>query len=135
MKNTKNIPTESSMSPQELLKERQRLHDLIQKRSEVALKGVEKMSKHPLSLEQVRAQAKAMNERYPNEKTINKRAIQLYYQSKYGVDISPLPRIAKQPIYTAYLEHVHLSQEELIEIFKKYNISIPKNKVAVNESD
>lgn len=49
------------MSPEELLKEQQRLHDLIQRKNEIALQGVAEMQKNPFSLEQKREQANEMN--------------------------------------------------------------------------
>jgi ATP phosphoribosyltransferase regulatory subunit HisZ len=54
----------SKSSPEELKAERQRLHDLIQKRSKDALKAAEEMSKHPLSSEQKDKQREAMNEQF-----------------------------------------------------------------------
>lgn len=46
------------MSPEELNAESLRLRDLIDKGSEAELRGVEEMSKHPLSLEQMREQVR-----------------------------------------------------------------------------
>lgn len=63
MENSKHIPYNPSViSPEEYEKERQRLRDLIQKRSEGASQGVAEMLKHPYSLEQMIEQEKRMDE-------------------------------------------------------------------------
>lgn len=48
--------SKSKMSPEELEAESLRFHALREKRKEEGLKAVAEMSKHPLSLEQMRAQ-------------------------------------------------------------------------------
>ena len=54
----------SKHSPEELKAERQRLHDLIQKRSKAALARVAEMLKHPLSSEEKDKQRERMNEQF-----------------------------------------------------------------------
>ena len=49
------------MSPEELEAESLKLHDLIQERSKGAIQAVEEMSKHPLSLEQMREQIRRIH--------------------------------------------------------------------------
>lgn len=47
---------QSKMSPEELQAELSKFHALQEKRKEEGLKAIAEMSKHPLSLEQMRAQ-------------------------------------------------------------------------------
>lgn len=64
MEHSKPLPYDPSViSAEEYEKGLQRLHALIQERSEAALKGVAEMSKHPLSLEQALEQERRRQRR------------------------------------------------------------------------
>lgn len=50
-----------------------------------------------------------------------------YYKQKYGIDISILPRDAKNCIATFYLEHIDFTKEELEEMIKEHFHSLEKS--------